>query len=78
MDHFHRRIFISSISATAGAMRQPMQNSMNSITSMRRLPDSLLPTHHWFWLIQSEKTGASRFGLLIFSDVTIFWNQMRD
>jgi hypothetical protein len=45
MDCLHRRIFISSISAAAGATRQPMQNSMNSATPIRRLPDSPLEVH---------------------------------
>ncbi|MGD0461183.1 MAG: hypothetical protein ABSB74_01725 [Tepidisphaeraceae bacterium] len=34
----HRRSFISSTSATGGAIRQPMQNSMNSATSILHAP----------------------------------------
>jgi hypothetical protein len=53
-NEIHRRIFINSTMFAAGAMRQPMQNSMKSATSIRRLPDSLLKAHAAQYLFLSH------------------------
>jgi hypothetical protein len=58
----HRRSFISSPSAAGGAMRQPMQKSMNSDTPILRLPDFLLATHRWLGRLRIDSRRANFAG----------------
>jgi hypothetical protein len=51
-----------------------MQNSMNSATSILRLPDSFLAIHHWLWPIRSA-SWRPQPNYLLFG---LSWNEFGD